>query len=76
MCAALFVVFEIVFQDPAQPGLMEDDDVVLSLPKSPSVPCLSAKLRRAMILIHVTCYTASLYAIHFKRVLNFGEGQD
>jgi hypothetical protein len=28
-----------------------------------------------MILIHVTCYTASLYAIHFKRVLNFGEGQ-
>src|SRR5260370_20734419 len=28
MCAALFVVFEIVFQDPAQPGLMEDDDVV------------------------------------------------
>jgi hypothetical protein len=27
-----------------------------------------------MILIHVTCYTASLYAIHFKRVLNFGEG--
>ncbi len=31
MCAALFVVFEIVFQDPAQPGLMEDDDVIQAL---------------------------------------------
>jgi len=28
-----------------------------------------------MILAHETCYTAYLDAIHFKRVLNFGEGQ-
>ncbi len=28
MCSALFVVFEIIFQDPAQPSLMEDNDVI------------------------------------------------
>jgi alpha-L-fucosidase len=26
-------------------------------------------------LIHVTCYTTSLYVVHFKRAHNFGEGQ-
>src|SRR6266851_1406465 len=41
-----------------------------------SSPCCSPKLRNAMILIHVTCYRVSLYVIHFKRLLNFGEGQD
>jgi hypothetical protein len=48
----------------------------VSLPKTPSVSCRSARLRRAMILGHVTCYTVYLYAIHFKRALNFGERQE
>ena len=29
-----FVVFEIVLQDPAQPGLMEDNDVIQTLPSN------------------------------------------
>src|SRR6266404_5912963 len=32
MRAAPFVVFEIVLQDPAQPGLTEDNDVIQALP--------------------------------------------
>src|SRR6267378_5111407 len=34
MRAASFVVFEIAVQHPAQPGLMEDDDVVQALPSN------------------------------------------
>src|ERR1700730_3242285 len=36
--------------------------------------CCSPNLRSAKIL-HVTCYRASLYVVHFKRLLNFGEGR-
>src|SRR5258706_1223503 len=38
-------------------------------------PCPSPKLRTKAILIHVTCYTASLYVIDFTRALNSGEAQ-
>ncbi len=34
MRTASFVVFEIILQDPAQPGLMENDDVVQALPSN------------------------------------------
>ncbi len=37
------------------------------------IPCPSPKLRTKAILIHVTCYTASLYVIDFTRALNSGE---
>jgi len=37
--------------------------------------CPSPKLRKTMILSRVTMLPASLHAIHFKHILNFGEGQ-
>jgi hypothetical protein len=38
------------------------------------VGCPSPKLRKTMILSRVTMLPASLHAIHFKHILNFGEG--
>src|SRR5713101_2443984 len=34
MRTASFVVFEIILQDPAQPGLMENNDVIQALPSN------------------------------------------
>jgi len=38
--------------------------------KNSICPLSFGKTARATILIHVTCYTASLYAIHFKRAFS------
>ena len=40
----------------------------------PADPCRSPKLREAVIRTRVTMFQASLRAIHFKHILNFGEG--
>src|SRR5712664_4207290 len=51
--------------------------VLASYPLSLAVfiPVLRQNSARRAILIHVTCYTASLYVIDFTRALNSGEAQ-
>src|ERR1700676_1651351 len=41
-----------------------------------SQPCRSPKLRKAVSLVRVTMLQASPHVRHFKRILDFGEGQD
>jgi hypothetical protein len=41
----------------------------------PTDPCRSPKLRRTLNPVPVTMLQAAPNAIHFKRILNFGEGQ-
>jgi hypothetical protein len=39
------------------------------------IRCPSPKLRKTLNLARVTMLPASLHAIHYKHILNFGEGQ-
>ncbi len=47
---------------------------ILTMCSAISVACPSPKLRKTLILARVTMLPASLHAIHFKHILNFGEG--
>ncbi len=56
--------------------LCSNDANVSGRTAAPTYSCPSPKLRKTLIFARVTMLPASLHAIHFKHILNFGEGQD